>query len=111
MHKKLPFIAFLSLTVLAWSPITTFAQDSFMVRAKSGQMDAARSSVEATGGTVTRTIPQLNVLVVDTDNDNFSSEIGNKIGVEYFTTNPTVSWHEPTQVVELEVILGLACST
>lgn len=73
-----------------------------MVRAKSGQMDAARSSIEATGGTVTRTISQLNVLVVDTYNDNFSAEIGSKNGVDYFTNNPTVSWHEPTQVVNLE---------
>lgn len=73
-----------------------------MVRARNGQISAARSSVEAIGGVVSRTIPSLNVLVVETDNASFSSEVGGLSGVEYFTDNPTIQWQEPSEVVKLE---------
>ncbi len=103
MQKKLPFVAYLILIILAWPPNATFAQNaSFMISAKSGQLNTARASAEAIGGEVIRTFPQLNVLVVETDNGNFSKEIGSRAGINFFTTNPMISWHEPTEVVELE---------
>ncbi len=88
--------------VLAWPPEATFAQDSYMVRARNGQMNTARASLEAAGATVSRTIDQINVLVVDTDDANFASQISGLAGVEYFTSNPTVQWQQPEQTVLLE---------
>lgn len=102
MHRILPLFAYLTLILLAWHPEATFAQDSYLVRAKNDQISTAQSSIESIDGVVSRTIPSLNVLVVETENASFSSEIGTLAGVEYFTDNPTIQWQEPSDVVKLE---------
>ncbi len=98
---------FLSLTMLAvlLAPFvvsSAFAQSSYLVVAKAGQLSAAAAGVDAAGGEVTRTIPQLNMVVARSQSANFVLDISKNAAVSFLTDNPSIQQINP---IEREAVL------
>ena len=81
------------------------AQDSYLVRARDGQMEAAVSRITAAGGTVTRDLSRIQMVAVKTSNKRFVADLSGDASIEFLTSNPTVSWINP---IEREAVFTVA---
>ncbi|MDZ4701359.1 MAG: S8 family serine peptidase [Rhodothermales bacterium] len=82
---------------LAWGAagMEASAQDSYLVRARDGQMEAAVSRITAAGGTVTRDLSSIQMVAVATSNPRFVADLSGDASIEFLTSNPTVRWVNP----------------
>jgi subtilisin family serine protease len=93
MRKTLKSLALVTGAGLALSAAGTAVADSYMVVGKGNKIrDGLIASIEAQGGTVTRTIPEVGIVVVESDSADFLSKTRKLAGVQSAMHDIQIQW-------------------
>jgi subtilisin family serine protease len=80
---------------------------SYLVIASSNRLPAGLAQqVEAAGGTITRTIPEIGIAVVESSNPDFTADASGIQGVSSVVPNVKLQWIEPTYEEAVTVDTG-----
>lgn len=93
MRRTLKIMALVSAASLALTGVGTAAADSYMVVGNGNKIGKGLiSKIEAEGGTVTRTIPEIGIVVVESDDPDFVSKAARLNGVQDAMHNLKLQW-------------------
>lgn len=69
---------------------------SYIVLARGSKIPSGlTTAIAAAGGTVTRTVPQIGMVVASSDNPDFASQVAGAKGVQSVSLNATLQWVDP----------------
>lgn len=93
MRKTLKPLALVASASLVLSAAGTAAADSYMIVGAGNQIGKGLiAKIEANGGTITRTIPEVGIVVVESDDANFLSKAGRLPGVQDAMPDIRIQW-------------------
>ncbi len=90
----------------AWTPLQAQSVQHYLILARANKTDAALlQAVAAAGGTVTRALPAIGVVLADSSNANFAAAMAANSAIQNVALDTEVQWISGEQAVDADPVL------